>query len=90
MARTLRTRYDSLRDCDQLDIITNITLQANNLNQSLFDSDWTEMPVSHREMMITLMTFGHKKLRIKIPPFYVVCRPALGEVHNRFLLLEKS
>lgn len=60
------------------------------MNQSLYDSDWTEMSVAHREMMFTLMTFGHKTLRIKIPPLYVVCRPALGEVHNKFLLLDKA
>lgn len=56
--------------------------QANNMNQSLYESDWTEMPVANRKMMLTLMTFGHTELKITIPPLYVVCRPALGEVYT--------
>lgn len=67
-----------------------VSPQASSQNESLYNSDWTEMPIATRKMIIILMTFGQNPPVLEVSPFYVINRKALAGVrlfHINYIMI---
>lgn len=65
-------------------------LQAGGLNEALFNSEWTDMPLSTRKMVIILMSFGQANPTLEIKPFYELSLFAFAQVSATFFMVKIS
>lgn len=51
-----------------------LSLQTNDLIGTLFNSEWPDMSLSYRKMVIILMSLAQTGLRMEVRPFYILNR----------------
>lgn len=47
-------------------------LQTNDIIGTLFNSEWPDMSLSYRKMVIILMSLAQTELRMEVRPFYIL------------------